>query len=152
MLMYIRIDGLPLSVSYFFMINGFEYLIQNRDRQVTWIFYPMLVVIFWIYWFLCLFYVLPSVIDAKINSVMYVSTLCRSVVPERFSSRQCGEDVLLFSEFINIMVISILSQTELNCYIFILIFVLSGTTSRNFTKPCLVNFQLSYQHILVQVG
>lgn len=87
----------------------------------------------------------------RLDNATPASPLLRSILSFTFDIGLCGGEVLLFFEFMNIVIIVILSPTSSSCSITALIFFFAGTTSTKFAESYLIDFQMCYQHILVQV-
>ena len=87
----------------------------------------------------------------RLDNATPASPLLRSILSFTFDIGLCGGEILLFFEFMNIAIIVILSPISSSCSITALIFFFAGTTSTKFAESYLIDFQMCYQHILVQV-
>ena len=76
------------------------------------------------------------------KNATHASHLRRSILSVRFNTRPCGEETLLFSKFMNIVMIPIFSWYT--CFEICL-------ARRQFVESHLVGFRVCYQHALVQV-
>lgn len=78
------------------------------------------------------------------------SPLLRSVASVKLTTKLCGEKIFLFSEFINMLVIHIPSQTYLNFYT---CFKICFAWYNKQTIFCIsfINFHMCYRHALVRV-
>ena len=118
-------------------------MIQNTIGQIIQIFHSAseLIFLFFIFLFLHVFFkILPCIVNAKILWILF-----KSILSEKMSTSLWGSDVLLFSEFINI--VSILFYMFIEFILLLYTFLVISFARYRFH---LADFQMYYLLLLAQ--